>query len=228
MKPMRINEYTVPVGNECVIPSYVEALRFFQAEGLNGKVEFGIAETQKGDVLCWGCLIGENYHVVSAFENKDETQLISFTVLSSGSRFVFNNRTYVLLRNKELKLVIREMTALPHEGEVCGGLDAVGKKYQSISVVKLYKIGAKNEYLAPFWYVDSPEDEDEPYSCMPIFFCDLQILDSVPENSLNWEFVYPGEVFLHGDELWQLYEDEDKHLYVNKAVSRMRIVKSDL
>ena len=55
MKPMRINEYTVPVGNECVIPSYVKALRFFQAEGLNGKVEFGIAETQKGDVLCWGC-----------------------------------------------------------------------------------------------------------------------------------------------------------------------------
>ncbi len=216
MKPMLAKEYTLPVGNECVIPTYEEALRFFTLHGWKGEIKFGLAETAKHDIMGWGIRSQKHYRVVSAFRNVDKEPILVFNELEPGSRFVYRNRTYLLTRSKDHKLIIREMTALPSEEEIRGSMMAMGKKDFIVHAVRMYEIGMKNRYLAPSWYIEMPEESEEADAFMPIFFSDLQILDSVPVNSLNWEFLDPGDTFVHENEMWQLYEDETHGLFVNR------------
>lgn len=69
MKPMLAREYTLPVGNECIIPTYEEALRFFTLQGWKGEIWFGLAETETHDIMGWGIRSGNRYRVVSAFRD---------------------------------------------------------------------------------------------------------------------------------------------------------------
>lgn len=216
MKPMLAREYTLPVGNECIIPTYEEALRFFTLQGWKGEVWFGLAETETHDIMGWGIRSGNRYRVVSAFKDVDKAPILAFNELERGSRFVYRNRTYLLTHSKDHRLIIREMTALPSEGEIRGSMEAMGKTDFNVHMVKMYEIGMKQRYLAPSWYIETPEESDEPDAFMPVFFSDLPLLDSVPVNSLNWEFLDPGDTFVHDKELWQLYEDETHGLFVNR------------
>lgn len=221
MKPMSPEEYTLPVGNECVIPTYEEAHRFFMAQGWKGNIKFGLAETETHDIMCWGIRSGKHYRIVSAFKDVDKAPILSFDELEPGSRFVYRNRTYLLTRSRDHKLIIREMTALPSEEEIRGSMEAMGKEDFNVHVVKMYEIGAKNRFLALSWYIEMPEDSDEPDAFMPVFFDDLPILDSVPENSLNWEFLDPGATFVHDKQLWRLCEDEKHGLFVNRLSPKL-------
>lgn len=221
MKPMSSEEYTLPVGNECIIPTYEEARRFFATQGWKGNIKFGLAETETHNIMCWGIRNGKHYRIVSAFKDVDKAPVLSFNELEPGSRFVYRSRTYLLTRCREHKLIIREMTALPSEAEIRGSMAAMGKEDFNVHVVKMYEIGAKKRFLALSWYIEMPEDSDEPDAFMPIFFDDLSILDSVPENSLNWEFLDPGAIFVHNKQIWRLFENEKDGLFVNRLSSKM-------
>lgn len=225
MKPMLAKEYTLPVGNECVIPTYEEAKRFFMSHGWDGEIRFGLAETETHDIMGWSIHSGNHYRIVSAFRDVEKAPILAFTELEPGSRFVYRFRTYLLTRSRNHTLIIREMTALPSEEEIRGSMSAMGKEDFTVHMVKMFEIGMKQRYLAPSWYIEMPEESDEPDAFMPVFFSDLQILDSVPVNSLNWEFLDPGATFIHDNEMWQLYEDEQHGLFINRSHLKLAFCK---
>lgn len=213
---MLVSEYTVPAGNECILPSYIDALNFFSAKGWLGEIIFGIAETPTGDIMGWGIHHNGGSHIVSAFANTPNREILAFTPIDEGSRFVFRQHTYLLMDDEDLHLVIREVTALTNEIEIRGTMFAQGYEDINVHAVKMYEIGAANRYIAPAWYIELPEEAEENDSYMPMFFSDLPLLNDIPVNALNWEFMDPGDVFIHDKQVLQLYENDEVGLYINK------------
>ncbi len=218
MNPLAQQDYLIPVGNECTVPSFMEAFLVFAKENLYEKIKFGVAHNDEGDSLCWLLIPPKGkLRPLKAFNDNNLSPVTSFSELSIDSFFAWRGRYFQLVSDDCLQMIIKEMIVFPTEGDVYGYAQSQGYGDVEIYAVKVYKIGKTNEYLFPAWYIQMPEDAKVAASFFPMFTSDTFSSSQINTNELNWEFMEPGDTFLKDGELWRLYENEKEGLFINKA-----------
>ncbi len=224
MKPLSQQECLIPVGNECSVPSLIEAFMVFAQKKLYGKIKFGISHNDEGDSLCWLLIPPKGkLRPLKAFNDNNFSPITSFTELSVNSYFVWRGRYFQLVADDCLDLLIKEMSIFSTEADVYGYAQTQGYGDVNIYAVKIYKIGKTNDYLFPAWYIQMPEDAKFSASFFPMFTCDIFSSSQINTNELNWEFMEPGDTFLKNGELWRLYENEEDGLFINR-ISKFKLI----
>lgn len=217
MKPLSKQEYLIPVGNECVVPSMLEAIGTFAEHGLLGIIKFGVAHTDDGDCLCW-LLVPDKGPLLplKAFEDNSDAPVTDFKEIAIDSFFIWKGKYFQFIEDDELMFVIKEVCCFSTESNVYGYAQC--KEYGEVDIyaAKLYKIGKRHEYLFPIWYLNFPDNQDYQNLLVPMFLSDAAILNSIDFNLLNWEFMDTGDKFLYEQQIWQLGEDDENGLFINK------------
>lgn len=218
MKPLTQQEYLISVGNECIVPSKIEAFMVFAKENLYGTIKIGIAHTKEGDTVCW--LLKPKKGTpkpLKIFDDEITYPITGFTEMFADSCFAWQGKYFQIIKDKCLQLLIKEINCFSTEGDVYGYMYCKGYKNVEVYAVKMYRIGKKYEYVFPSWYVKLPENEKFTATFVPMFMEDIYTKADIDNNELNWEFMDPGDTFIHGNEIWRLYENEEVGLFINKA-----------
>lgn len=225
MKPLAQKDYLIPAGNECTVPSLIEAFMVFAEENLYGEIKFGVAHNDKGDSLCWLLIPPEGkLKPLKAFNDNNMSPITSFSELSIDSFFVWRGHYFQLVSDDCLQMVIKEMVIFPTEETVYGYAQTKGYGDVEIYAVKVYKIGRTQDYLFPAWYIQMPEDAKFAASFFPMFTSDIFSSSQINTNELNWEFMEPGDTFIKDGELWRLCEDEEGGLFITKPFNLKLII----
>lgn len=219
MKPLTNQECLLPAGNDCIVPSMLEAMRTFAEHGLIGIIKFGVAHTDEGDCLCWLLIPEEGpLRPLKAFEDNANAPVTGFKEVPIDSFFIWKDKYFKFIEDDELMFVIKEVNCFSTENDVYGYAQCKDYGEVDIYAVKLYKIGKRHEYLFPAWYMKFPDNQDYQGLFIPMFLDDTAALNSIDFNLLNWEFMDAGDTFLHGKELWRLGEDNDNGLFIGKPL----------
>lgn len=214
---MTQDEYLAPVGNECGISSKIEALRIFTRNKLFGDIKFGVAHTEDGDSPCW-LLIPVKGHAqpMPAFITTCFSPVTSFSELTLDSCFTWRGKYYQLIHDDCLELTIREMICFPTEADVYGYSQCQEFGDVDIYAVKMYRIGKTREFLFPSWYIQLPEGAKHTAAFVPMFMDDMLLMQDINTNELNWEFMSPGDTFIHDKKLWKLDHNKKVGLFINE------------
>lgn len=219
MKPLTPRDYLFPVGNECLVPSMLEAFVIFSQENLYGTIQFGVAHCDDGDTLCW--LLTPSHGLnqpLKAFDDDITGAVQRFTPVSKNTYFTWQGRFFKLVAERNLQLVIKEVSCLATEADVYGyACSLCNTEEVEIHPVKVYLIGQKREYLFAAWFAQTSEETDTPSRLIPMFMQDMQLGNAFCFNDLNWEFMNIGEMFEHDGELWRVYQNGKDGLFINKA-----------
>lgn len=239
MKPMALNEYVAPVGNEFSVPSLSEAITIFASQNIFGRVKFGITHSDLGDCPSWlNIPIHGQESPLKATNDSNHAPVKSFTEVPIGTSFTWRNRYFTLVEDEYLQAVIREVIAFPSEEDISGYAEAKGWIFDEVFAIKVYKIGRQNEFLFPAWYLQAPEFVKKPHIIFPMFVNDVIAKHQCSHLEMSWTFMQPrsqnpGETehtdeFIRDGEKWRLYEDPERGLYINKAYfSQMQIIKKE-
>lgn len=227
MKTLNAAEFLVPVGNEFIVPSSTEAFLVFRDMELSGDIRFGIAHTNEGDSLCWLLTPKKGPNIpLKAIDDNINTPVTSFSQINVGSYFYWKQHYYQLTLDDCLGLLVKELTVFSTEADVYGYAQACGYGDVNIHAVKVYEIGAKKKFLFSSWYLEMPDFSPHPDTFVHMFFSD-RIPPHLSTNSLNWEFMEVGDIFIKDNELWKLHENNKEGLFINKAQTKMKIIKRE-
>lgn len=220
MKPLAKHEYLFPVGNECSVPSLLEALIFFAQNELYGTIQLGIAHNNDSDSLCWLIETEEGiFRALKVFNDDNTKPVTGFTPIEINSCFNWKDKFYQLVADEEFALIIKELSCFPTEADAYAYAESfMEHEPLEIYAVKVYRIGKRQEYLYPAWYIVFPQDSGYAVMLLPMFRDDIIRYESIDVNELNWEFIDEGKLFLHDAQFWRLDRNDENGLFFNRMM----------
>ena len=218
---MSVLEYTIPVGQECECPSWVEAYSYITINHFHGKqLSLMIFRNDEEANIMWGCY-DKNSSNIEAFplfpEHKlSKNGLMSGFILHIGQYFAYHDNIYQLCEDKELVQVVRRISVFASTDDAraayflssTGERDKTPQEQPQCSLVRLVDLDTPKETLCISWLVK----KDNTLFLQPVFDEDFPIYHSHNINNLNWEYMHEGDTFIHGEKAYQICLD-DKDLY---------------
>ena len=233
MNKMNYMEYTVPVGEECLVPSRVEALAVFNKLNLKGRIYFGIIYTDaETEVIGWVLKFRETICPLKTFQMPDERlgAVVRVTALNPGAIINYNYRYYLYAEDPVLQTALREITIFASEEDVINIRRSEGEEVEVIGLYKMNLIEDPTQPVFLVWRVRQLNYLENKF--IPVFAEDAIHFRNHRVYDFNWVDVSPGYRIKHEGTTYQVYSRDlpngGSELFINKAPHNpyMKILKT--
>lgn len=238
MKPlpkMTVEEYTLPVGNECSCASLLEAKNLARNMKLStDNAHLMLLTTFANErPFCW-CYVNDDKSV-SAFFNVFHQDPLPQSLPKSGNimqggEFIYHDRDmYYIKPDKDLGYVIRRVGIFASQSEAAAVYkmsptgQTLGKKTDDAEyyLVNLSLVSNPAKKIAVCWYISCANT----LYLRPVFIEDEALFNEIDNNDLNWDFLKAGNIFCHNDMIYQVCQDEDEEYYIASTRTSMRLIR---
>lgn len=221
----KIDNFLLPVGIECRIPTHTEAFMIFSKQNLYGKIKLAIARNGSFKEIAWVLTTSDNRCAkLPAFDYQGQfVGNLTYTFLEKGSVFCYQNRNYIVIDDKDWKLVIKEI-------DICFNSDLaqkigafLGYPNSEMHLVKIFEQKNTRKYLCSGWI--GKNNFTNTSFMMPVFHDDISIFHDMDYEYIDWEFMANGDSFVRDGKLWRVDEDENEDLLIFQPAPFMSIAK---
>lgn len=229
-KIAKIEDFFVPVGDECLVSSYAEATYNFASNGIYGEIQLGlITDIQNKDfgVISWAIIEEDKVNIIPAFEI--DTKLLKskmqFKQMSAGEMFLIYRNGYIVVDNPDFGLTIKSISIYNREYYARG--EAYILEYENLyfKLCKLFAISNKREKFITVAWVGYNEEEHS-IIIISAFKDDITKLQNYDVNEIDRIALDVGDSFCRNGEIWEVGEDEHGLLML-RVSQHLRVVKRE-
>jgi len=239
LEKLTISECTIPVGNECIVPSLLEAEAIMQQTSVKYKKIklMHLITSFEEDTLQW-CAMPNSKDIsaiVPVFENDYQIRGIPIKAkeLEIGEYIRHKNNYYTLCKDSDYKQIIKQISIFANYDDILSVYKLSEEEFISqselnippeIYLVRITKVDKPKETLCISWFID--KEEFPPF--FPVFAEDIKVFKENNFNTLNWEFMKVGDTFTREGTTYQICSENEEEYYIAKLPKPIfRIIKSE-
>ena len=224
LERLTVQECTIPVGNDCIVPSFLEAEAIFNQSSIKYKNIrlMHILTTHNEDTLQW-CAMSSPKDISASIPVFKHDNTITGLPLQGKTLEVdeyirHKNSYYLICKDNLYKQIIRQISVFATEEDVLAvymlsaGEFVTDNTPPDIYLVKITTVDKPNDTLCISWFID--KEGFPPF--FPVFAEDIKVFEENNINHLNWEFMDNGDTFKKDNKYYQICTDENDNCYIAK------------